>query len=199
MRALLLVSILGLAAAGCVSPSATPESVAPAAASDAGAAIEPTVVEWTGKVVASEIDGPSHIQPTEQAIFLAQQEGFMLDIKEVPTFFEVALAWTGDAKMMIMLHSHKEHGTNVYVEHITELDGANPKCLRVPTVDLTAGEWQVMVHSEGARNVPFKITVLTGGPSEAMEGTYHGHWLQDGSFDVDEHEIEPCQAWAPAA
>jgi hypothetical protein len=126
------------------------------------------------------------------------QEGILFSVDALPQAMEVTLEWTGGGDFMIMLHSHKGHGTNEYVEHITEMDDVNPKCLRVPAADLVEGVWQVMVHSSGAQDADFTLTTaLYGGEGHIVEDDRHGHWLQDGGFEVDEHEIEAC-ASAPA-
>ena len=201
MRALAVLLPLAFLAAGCVSP---PAEVDAASATDAAATALPpagevTVYDWKGHVIASEIEGPTHIRPTEDVMWPVMQEGILFHIEEIPKAMEVSLDWTGPGEFMIMLHSHKAGGTNAYVEHITELDATNPKCLRVPTADLTDGHWQVMVHSDGARNTDFALHVaLTGGAGAIVDDDRHGHWPQDGSFEVDEHEIEPCSGW-PAA
>ncbi|HUR68658.1 MAG TPA: hypothetical protein VM370_05375 [Candidatus Thermoplasmatota archaeon] len=190
-RMRILLALAALVAAGCVTPAAS-DDVAPAGASLSGAPV-PEVFDWTGHVVASEIEGPTHFRPTEDALWPVFQEGIMFHVEEVPQAMEVSLDWTGDGEFMIMLHSHKADGTNTYVEHITELDATNPKCLRVPTADLTEGHWQVMVHSEGAKNADFNLHVaLFGGAGMIDMEERHGHWPQDGDFAVDEHEIEAC-------
>lgn len=197
MRVVLV--LVALALAGCVTPAAT-EEVAPAGDAATDAVLpEPQLFEWSGHVLASDLEGPTHMRPTEDVLWPANfREGILFSVDEVPQAMEVALAWEGEGEFMIMLHSHKEHGTNVYAEHITELDATNPKCLRVPTEDLTAGVWQVMVHSRGAQQTDFTLTVgLAGGAGHIVEDDRHGHWLQDGSFDVEEREILPCE-WAAA-
>jgi len=93
-----------------------------------------------------------------------------------------------------MLHSHKAHGTNVYIEHVTGMDFENPKCIRVPAADLMEGPWQVMVHTKRAMDVDFTLHIgLLGGEGHIIEGERHGHWHQDGAVQPEPHEIEPCQ------
>lgn len=191
MRSLALLAF-ALLAAGCVGapvqPAASPSPDAVAAAGQ-----DPQLFEWTGHVVASEIETPTHFRPTEDVLWPVFQEGIMFHVMEVPVAMEVALEWEGGGEFMIMLHSHKADGTNTYVEHITELDAENPKCLRVPVADLAEGHWQVMVHSEGVRDADFTLRIaLTGGAGEIDMSERHGHWPQDGQFAVDQHEIEPC-------
>lgn len=51
----------------------------------------------------------------------------------------------------------------------------------------------MLVHSGGVRDSDFTLRIaLTGGAGALVEDDRHGRWLQDGSFDVEEHEIEPC-------
>lgn len=187
-----LAAILLVAVAGCTAPAA-PKVEAPAAPVDAGIPAA-TVTLWRGHIIDSLLDTPSHIQPSEGILFPMQQEGFLFDIKEIPTVLQVALEWKGAGKLMIMLHSHKDHGSNVYDEHITPLDGENPKCLEVPTEDLSLGEWQIMVHSEGARQLDYTLAVrMAGGEGAVVADKMHGHNLQDGAFEVSEKKILPCQ------
>jgi hypothetical protein len=193
MRAFL--AVLALLFAGCVAaPDTTGDAVDAASARGADEAWpEPEVFDWSGHVIASELEGPTHFRPTEDALWPAFQEGVMFHVEEIPEAMEVSLDWTGGGSFMIMLHSHKAGGTNAYVEHITKLDDQNPKCLRVPTADLAEGHWQVMVHSEGARNADFTLHVALAGGKGALDlEERHGHWPQDGSFEIDEHEIEAC-------
>lgn len=198
---LVVLAVLALLAAGCVNAPA--DDLAGASVDGDALALEalpePTVTEWSGFVLSSDIEGPTHMRPTEDAMWPIMQEGILFSIDELPQAMEVTLSWDGPGEFMIMLHSHKEHGTNVYVEHISELDDVNPKCIRVPTEDITEGVWQVMVHSSGAQQTGFTLgTALYGGAGHVVEDDRHGHWPQDGSFEVDEHEILPC-ASAPAA
>src|SRR5438552_12212214 len=131
----LALILLALLLAGCVS-NAGPASNVQTASAGGATATKPVTVDWKGHVVDSRLDGFSHQEPSEQILFPEQQEGFLFDIKEIPKVFQVSLDWKDPAaKMMIMLHSHKEHGTNVYDEHDSELDGANPKCIQVPPAD----------------------------------------------------------------
>ena len=189
MRGLAALLILALLA-GCV---ASPAGTVEPADADAAALPEPTLIEWSGHVIASEIEGPTHARPSEDVMWPLMQEGILFSVDEVPQQMDVTLSWDGPGAFMIMLHSHKAHGTNAYVEHITALDEENPKCLRVPTEDLTAGVWQVMVHSEGAQQTDFTLGIaMTGGAGHIVEDDRHGHWLQDGGFEVEEHEIWPC-------
>lgn len=157
---------------------------------------EPQLFPWSGHVIVSELEGPTHQRPTEDVLWEANfHEGILFDVQEVPHALEVSLEWTGGGQFMIMLHSHKATGTNVYVEHITPLDATNPKCLRVPTEDITSGHWQVMVHSRGVRNADFTLQVaLFGGAGAIVMDERHGHRREDGQFQVDEHEIWPCGA-----
>jgi len=197
MRALAVLPLVALAFAGCLAPEEAPVEAASTSAAPAVDLPAPETLEWSGHVLSSELDGPSHFRPTEDAIWSIQQEGVLVNFAPVPQALEVALEWTGGGELMIMLHSHKEHGTNVYVEHITEMDDVNPKCLRVPTEDLTEGEWQVMIHSNKARDVDFTLKVATVGSTPTLvTDDRHGHWPQDGTFEVDKHEIEPCQLLA---
>jgi len=192
MRLVVLVT-LALLAAGCV---IAPEAETAATESPAEASValpEPTMHEWSGFIVDSELEGPTHMRPTEDAMWPLFQEGILFSIDELPQALEVTLSWDGPGELMIMLHSHKEHGTNAYVEHITKMDDVNPKCLRVPTEDITEGAWQVMIHSSGAQQTEFTLGIaLTGGAGHIVEDDRHGHWLQDGDFEVDVHEILPC-------
>lgn len=192
MRFLAVTTLaLALTIAGCVAPTAS--DVDAAAADSAADAPALVVTEWSGHVLHSAVDGPSHFRPTEDVLWPVQQEGFLFDVTAIPQIMEVALEWSGDGEFMIMLHSHKADGTNAYVEHITEMDATNPKCLRVPTEDLAEGEWQVMIHNRNAVDVPFTIRVgLVGGAGAVVEDDRHGHWPQDGAFSVDEHPIEEC-------
>lgn len=194
MRALLAVAALLLA--GCVTqPAADVET----SATDAPTATlpEPTRTEWSGFVLASEIETPTHFRPTEDAMWPVMQEGILFSVDAVPQAMEVDLSWEGSGEFMIMLHSHKGHATNVYVEHISEMDDVNPKCIRVPTADLAEGLWQVMIHSTGAKQTTFTLGVtLTGGEGHIVEDDRHGHWPQDGAFEVDDHPVEPCAGTA---
>lgn len=195
MRLVLSASIV-LLFAGCVNaPADAPVEAASTEATTWSDLPEPQLFEWSGHVIASELEGPTHSRPTEDAMWPLFQEGILFHVDEIPQAMEVALEWSGEGEFMIMLHSHKADGTNTYVEHITELDAENPKCLRVPTEDLADGHWQVMVHSEGAKQTEFTLGVrLFGGAGAIVEDDRHGHWPQDGSFEVDEHEILPCEA-----
>jgi hypothetical protein len=200
MRA--LAFLVALLLAGCV--GAPDAAIEQASADDAGAMDaawpEPEIFDWTGHVVASEIEGPTHQRPTEDLLWPAFQEGILFHVEDVPEAMEVSLDWTGAGSFMIMLHSHKADGTNAYVEHVTELDDQNPKCLRVPTADLAEGHWQVMVHSDGAQDVDFNLHIgLVGGAGEIDLTDKHGHWPQDGAFEIDEHDIEPCSMWTADA
>ncbi|MGQ0534704.1 MAG: hypothetical protein ACT4PT_01380 [Methanobacteriota archaeon] len=222
--AVVLVLLLPLALSGCLSgssenePVATTETAAPeapaasptkapgpeangtaaAAAPSPAVEVKPAILEWTGHVITSELEFLMHIRPTEDVLWPLQQEGILVDIPDGVSALEVALEWTGPGEFMIMLHSHKAEGSNDYVEHITELDAANPKCIRVPAIDVVPGKWQVMVHSQGADQTDFTLRVLTvGGAATVVEDDRHGHWLQDGGFEVDEHPIEACSLWAP--
>lgn len=202
MRGLLLLAALPLVLAGCVD---APGGDASAAAHDAAATAavppgEPQTFEWSGHVVDSRVEGPTHMRPTEDVLWPVFQEGILFDVQEAPQVMQVSLEWTGGGEFMIMLHSHKAHGTNEYVEHVTPLDGENPKCLQVPAADLTEGVWQVMVHSRGATNVDFTLKVaMLGGAGAIVEDDRHGHWLQDGGFEVEEREPEPCAPLGAAA
>lgn len=191
---LVILSALALLAAGCVQPGAEVDASADAPVETATTTLpEPVVHEWSGFIVASEIETPTHMRPTEDVLWPVFQEGILFSIDELPQAMEVTLSWDGPGELMIMLHSHKAHGTNAYVEHISELDDVNPKCIRVPTEDLTEGVWQVMVHSNDARQTTFTLGVaLTGGAGHVVEDDRHGHWLQDGGFDIEEHEVLPC-------
>lgn len=194
---LVVLTAFALFAAGCATPASDIDSAA-APTAPAGAPVsEPQVTEWSGFIVDSEIEGPTHMRPTEDVLWPVFQEGILFSIDEAPQALEVSLSWEGPGELMIMLHSHKEHGTNAYIEHISEMDDVNPKCIRVPTEDITEGVWQVMVHSNGARQTTFTLGIaLTGGAGHIVEDDRHGHWLQDGGFEVDEHEILPCAASA---
>lgn len=195
---LVLLATLALVAAGCVSP---PGEVGTATADTAAAptSTPPTITEWSGHIVASEIEGPTHMRPSEDAMWPLMQEGILFSIDEAPQAMEVTLAWDGPGELMIMLHSHKAHGTNAYVEHISPMDAENPKCIRIPTEDITEGVWQVMIHSSGARQTDFTLGIaLYGGAGHIVEDDRHGHWLQDGGFEVEEHEVLPCTGDASA-
>lgn len=198
MRLPALALLLVLLAAGCVNaPSSLVDdaSTEDAAATAASTLPDPTRHEWSGFVLSSDIEEPTHFRPTEDAMWPVMQEGILFSVDKVPQVMEVDLSWGGSGEFMIMLHSHKSHGTNVYVEHITEMDDVNPKCLRVPTEDLAEGVWQVMIHSRGAVQVPFTLGVnLVGGEGHIVEDDRHGHWPQDGAFEVDPRPIEPCGA-----
>jgi hypothetical protein len=204
VRPLLLLAVLTLATAGCL---ATPEAVEePALATLPGAAAvedlgEPFVLDWTGHILTGQFRGFAHGRITEDAMWPVQQEGFLLDLHEVPKAMEVSLDWEGEGEFLIMLHSHKAEGTNTYVEHITDMSAEKPKCLRVPTEDLTEGHWQVMVHTgQDTTNVDYTLTVTTWGvETSVVEDERHGHWPQDGGFEVDEHEILPCEGMPEAA
>ena len=186
--------------AGCLSPGSAVEE---ASAGDASAAAEawpePQVFDWSGHVVASELEGFTHWRPYEDVLWPVFQEGVLFHVEELPQAMEVSLDWTGGGSFLIMLHSHKADGTNTYVEHITALDEQNPKCIRVPTADLTEGHWQVMVHSQDARNVDFTLHVALAGGKGALDlEERHGHWPQDGFPPIDKHEIEACSMLLPA-
>lgn len=201
-RLLLLAAALPLVLAGCL--QGTSDETAAATGDDAPAvpdlAAEPETFEWSGHVIDSRIEGPTHVRPTEDVLWPVFQEGILFDVQEAPQTMQVALEWTGSGEFMIMLHSHKAHGTNEYVEHITPLDAENPKCLQVPAADLTEGVWQVMVHSRGATNVDFTLRVtMLGGAGAIVQDDRHGHWLQDGSFDIEEKEPEACTPPTPPA
>ena len=190
-----------LLATGCIDTS-QPLASADADLQEAPVPPTPQVFDWTGHVVASDLEGPTHQRPTEDVLWPVFQEGILFSVDELPQAMEVSLDWAGEGEFMIMLHSHKEHGTNVYTEHVTDLDGTNPKCLRVPTEDLVEGAWQVMVHSDGAVQTDFTLHVgLVGGDGHIIEDDRHGHWPHDGAFQVDEHDVLPCSfllAPAPA-
>ncbi|HVM44286.1 MAG TPA: hypothetical protein VM582_00020, partial [Candidatus Thermoplasmatota archaeon] len=181
--------------AGCVSPAIEQTGPGTTASTTVGIDAEPTVHEWRGYVVASQLEGPTHVRPTEDLLWPVFQEGILFSIDEAPQVLEVSLSWEGAGEMMIMLHSHKEHGTNTYVEHVSEMDAENPKCIRVPTEDIVPGVWQVMVHSRNVRQSAFTLSIaLTGGAGHIVEDDRHGHWLQDGSFEVEDLEapvLEP--------
>lgn len=190
LLALLATCIL---AAGCMDSPPRPLASADAPPQAAAAPPGPQVFDWTGHVVASDLEGPTHQRPTEDALWPVFQEGILFSVDRLPQAMEVSLDWAGQGEFMIMLHSHKEHGTNVYTEHVTDLDGTNPKCLRVPAEDLAEGAWQVMVHSDGAMQTDFTLHVgLVGGAGHIIEDDRHGHWPQDGAFQVDEHDVLPC-------
>lgn len=201
MRLVLLASALVLA--GCVTPPAAVSDPAPQTTDAAPEAPVPTVLEWTGHISVSEIGLFMHTRPTEDVFWPIHQEGFLLDVQELPQVMEVALEWASvpdGARHMIMLHSHKAEGTNAYVEHITEFDDTAPKCLRVPTEDLATGHWQIMIHQDGATNSDYTLKVLTvGGKAVVDDSELHGHKREDGAFEVEEHEIEPCTLYAPPA
>lgn len=192
MRALAILAALLLG--GCVAaPAAIDTASTDAAPATLAALPAPEVHEWTGHVVSSLIEGPTHVRPTEDALWPAFQEGILFHVASTPQAMEVSLSWEGPGEFMIMLHSHKADGSNAYVEHITPLDAENPKCLRVPTEDLVEGHWQVMIHSSDAQQTDFTLAIaLYGGAGSVVEDDRHGHWLQDGGFEVDEHEILPC-------
>ena len=159
-----------------------------------GTQATPTVFDWSGHVIASDVETPTHFRPTEDYLWPVFQEGILFSVDELPDAMEVSLEWSDASWFQIMLHSHKDHGTNVYVEHVTELDDENPKCLRVPSADLAAGTWQVMVHSYGARQTDFTLHIgLLGGAGHIIQDDRHGHWVQDGLPEEERHEIEPCQ------
>lgn len=190
---LLLVPLV-LLVAGCVE---TPEPQPTPAAGEKLGTVEvpqPTVLEWEGAIAVSEFGALMHGRPSEDVLWPVQQEGFILDVAALPEVMEVALEWDAPegSEFMIMLHSHKAEGTNAYKEHITEMDAQNPKCLRVPTADLVEGHWQVMIHQQGADGATFALKVVTVGGSVAATDERHGHWFQDGAFEVEEREIEPC-------
>ncbi len=195
MRLIVVLAILAaLAIGGCVQPAAP--NVQPAATAASSAALaKPVSVEWKGHVVDSRLDGFSHQRPSEDVLFAQQQEGFLFDIKELPQVFQVSLDWTDpNAKMMIMLHSHKEHGTNVYDEHDSKLDAVHPKCIQVPAENFSKGEWQIMVHTQNAQNLDYTLKVtLVGGAGAIVKDKMHGHNPQDGSFQVSEKKVLECQ------
>lgn len=200
MRFLLLA--IPLIVAGCVTPPVDEAAAPNAATASEALAIEPVVLDWKGHVSLSELGMFMHRRPTEDVFWPIHQEGFLLDVQELPQAMEVAVEWTNlpdGARQMIMLHSHKAEGTNAYVEHVTEFDEAAPKCLRVPAADLAAGHWQVMIHQDGATNADFTLKVITvGGKAVVDDSDLHGHKPEDGAFEVEEHEIEPCQLYQPA-
>ena len=135
-----------------------------------------------------------HYRPTEDALWPVAQEGILFSVDSLPQAMEVALDWEGSGEFMIMLHSHKAHGSNVYIEHVTGMDWENPKCIRVPTADLMEGPWQVMVHTKNAMQVDFTLHIgLLGGNGHIIEDDRHGHWHQDGTVEPEPHDIEPCQ------
>ena len=195
---LIVLTAIALLAAGCV--NAPTDDAVEAASADAGATDDaalpaPTLTEWSGFIVASELEDGTHIRPMEDAMWPLMQEGILFSIDEVPQAMEVNLRWEGPGEIMIMLHSHKAHGTNAYVEHVSEMDDVNPKCIRVPAEDLTDGVWQVMIHSSGASQTTFTLGVaLYGGAGHVVEDDRHGHWLQDGGFEVEDHEVLPCMS-----
>jgi len=188
---LAVLTCLALLAAGCVS---APSEVDGASAAPRDAALPaPQLFEWSGHIVESALEGPTHVRPTEDVLWPLFQEGILFSIDEAPQALEVSLSWDGPGELMIMLHSHKEHGTNAYVEHVSPMDDVNPKCIRVPIEDIVAGVWQVMIHSRGARDTTFTLGIsLAGGAGHIVEDDRHGHWLQDGSFEVEEHDVLPC-------
>ena len=185
--------------AGCLAPAAD-APLETAAATDAPATMPAfETLDWSGLVVTSNGEFLLHQRPTEDALWPVEQEGILAEIPEGVTDLEVALHWDGPGEFMIMLHSHKGEGG--YVEHITELDAENPKCLRVPAADVTPGVWQVMVHSQGAQMTEFTLSVLTVGGAATMMDERHGHlWTEvvTGN-DIDKHEIEPCAMYVPSA
>lgn len=198
MRSLALLVACTAALAGCVAPPASESLDAASAPGEAAAPVAFETLEWSGHVMTSEGEMFTHIRPTEDALWGVEQEGILAEVPEGVTDLEVALHWDGPGEFMIMLHSHK--GDGGYVEHITELDDVNPKCLRVPAEDVTAGHWQVMVHSQGAQMTDYTLyTVTVGGAATFVEDERHGHMFTEivTGNDIEEHEIEPCSMWVP--
>lgn len=192
MRSLALLIGCIAASPGCI--GAVSEDAAVAALPGDDGATTKTTHTWNGHVLDSTIDILTHIRPSEDVLAPWAQSGFLFEVQEVPKVMQVYLTWKGDGKFLIMLHSHKEHGTNTFVEHKTELDETNPKCLQVPTEDLMQGEWQVMTHTEGAHDVDFALdVVMLGGAGQILDGQFHGHWTQDGRFETEEKEYETCE------
>lgn len=197
--ALLIVSVLS----GCsgqtkdLGDPSSPEGIQGtlgASSSPEAAEATPTVFNWTGRVLDTDSEDYTHVRPTEDALWPVSKSGILFSVDKLPQTMEVSLDWKGSGQFKIMLHSHKAHGTNVYVEHVTKMDRENPKCLRVPAKDLAEGVWQVMVHSNRTMQTDFTLHIgLLGGAGHIIEDERHGHWVQDGDFKVDLHDIEPCR------
>lgn len=195
MKAVVLLAAAFLA--GCVSPAAEAPVETTAAADPMSAPVAFETLEWSGHVMTSTGEVLTHFRPTEDVLRPVEQEGILVDVPEGITALEVALHWEGPGEFMIMLHSHKGEGG--YVEHITELDDVDPKCLRVPAEDVTAGHWQVMVHSQGAQQTDFTLEVLTVGGAATMLDERHGHATNEAvtGNDIDKHEPEACTMYVP--
>jgi hypothetical protein len=180
-------------ATGCVAPSAGLD----AAGVDAASALPDLAAYDTtfrGKIPLSALGMLGHSRPEEDLLWPVSQVGFLLNLSATPLAYEVRLTQTSavpGTAWQIMLHSHKAHGTNTYVEHVTEFSTDREACLRVPAADLTAGTWQVMVHSsEETANAEYELKVTTWGIQGRIEPDRHGHG--EGAFNVDKHSIEAC-------
>jgi len=193
-----LFAALAVLVAGCTAPAQ--QGLAPAFTMEPSApAPERFDLSFDGNILNADLEDLSHMRPVEDALWAVQKVGFMLALDEVPAGMEVAMDWHGDGSSMIMLHSHKAHGTNTYVEHVSAMDPQASKCIRVPVEDLASGDWQVMVHADGGGAATFTLRVATWGTQGAVMEDRHGHWPQDGQFQVDPHDVLPCEALAPPA
>lgn len=199
--------VLG-ALAGCVTPALdAADPVARASADAATSAAEVAAFTWDGRIlVGAAAEILSHQGPTEGVLWPAQKVGFAAEIPEGVTAIEVALDWTGDTDLIIMLHSHDHSGgPNDIIMHRSERGSPDPHCLRVPTADVAPGKWELMARSsvdDAALDVEFTLTLLTQGGSATLLDERHGHDrladLQNGRSD-DEREVEPCALWSPPA
>lgn len=192
MRAAALLGFLVVVFPGCLDEG-TPVTDEPAEP----VAVEPAKaynVAFQGKVPLYALESFGHSRPAEDALWPISQSGFLLVIPKVPAAYEVKLEWSAlrGGEYLIMLHSHKAHGTNVYVEHITNWSSATKACLRVPAKDLADGTWQVMIHTRDVVASQYTLTATTWGVESKMDPERHGHKPEDGAFQVDKHAIEPC-------
>lgn len=169
MRTLALAfAVTALALAGCVSPVAD-APVDPAAAS-APVAAEPVVLEWSGRILASQLGMLVHMEPSEQLLAPVQAEGFGMEILAVPQEFKVELAWDGPGspELSIMVDVPLKEGAGSFA---TPMSGEKSLCMLVPVADLVAGKLAVMTHSRSAMDVEYTFTVtLSGGDGKILDG-----------------------------
>src|SRR5688572_32524671 len=92
---------------GCIDGPQTPASAAASLQADAVPATT-QVFDWTGHVVASEVETPTHFRPTEDAVWPVFQEGILFSVDEVPQALEVSRDWRGPGQVVVILQGPKE-------------------------------------------------------------------------------------------
>lgn len=188
--------------AGCVG---APESAETAATSTSIEDATPMVgrADWTGHVISSETDVFLHTAPTEGVLWPYEQAGVIVEIPEGVSAIEVAVAWEGEGSFGIHLHSHNLDGEYVGHRSTREQWQENPHCIRVPVGDIAPGHWMVMIHSDGAVQDDFTMSVLTEGVTPTVvEDERHGHdRVQEilAGEERKEHDVEACEMWTADA